>query len=121
MDPIWLTKASDHLGVQTPPNYCARFVGKILQLSGLPATGSIKARSYLDYGIPLSRPRRGCLVIFWRRAPETDLGHIGFYVSRINSHLIILSNHHGRVSVQAFSNKRLLGYRWPSDYQARIG
>jgi uncharacterized protein (TIGR02594 family) len=111
--PRWMRVAEDYLGTRTKPGLCAVFVGGCLEASGLPSTQSIKARSYLDYGSELRRPRAGALVILWRREPECSLGHIGFYTGQLHSKVILLGSHQGHVSIKAFSKDRILGYRWP--------
>lgn len=113
-EPRWLRIARNNLGRVTGPNNCALFVGECLELSGLPSTNSIKARSYLEYGQILSRPRVGSLVVLWRKEPSLGLGHIGFYLYHSDNQIVLLSSYKGLVSLKAFSKKQLLGYRWPN-------
>jgi len=121
MDPKWLREAAKRLGEKGESNRCAVFVGECLEASGLPSTLSIKARSYLGYGIDLRRPKKGCLVILWRKDLESSLGHIGFFLKYTptdgrpssEKRIIILSSHLGLISIKSFSKNNLLGYRWP--------
>jgi uncharacterized protein (TIGR02594 family) len=112
--PKWVRIARSFTGLRTLPGQCALFVGGCLESCGLPSTNSIKARSYLDYGKELKRPRKGCLVVLWRKEPDSTLGHIGFYLkSTPEKQIVLLGSHQGMISIKTFSKQRVLAYRWP--------
>jgi uncharacterized protein (TIGR02594 family) len=114
MGPAWLKEAYKRIGEIGGQNSCAAFVGECLVVCGLPSTLSIKARSYLDYGEELRRPRKGCLVVLWRKEPDSTLGHIGFYLKFTpEKRIILLGSHQGLISIKTFSKQRILAYRWP--------
>lgn len=74
----------------------------------------MRARAWLDYGVEISTPCVGCLVIFKRGAG----GHVGFVVARDNAqNLLVLGGNQGNeVNIRAFSPSRVLGYRLPTGY-----
>jgi uncharacterized protein (TIGR02594 family) len=92
--------------------WCAAFVGSHLKRAGLPHTGKLTARSYLDWGQPVNDPEPGDIVVFWRGSRDGWQGHVGFYVSETATHINVLGgNQSNKVSVQAYPKDRLLGYR----------
>lgn len=93
------------------PN-CAAFVGAMLKRSGYKPSGSLMARSYLEWGKPLDKPRKGCIAVLKRGAPPA--GHVGFVESWTSHTIKLLGGNQGNaVSVQSFSRASVLGYRWP--------
>lgn len=98
---------------ETP--WCAAFVGGVLEECGIRSTRSAAARSYEKWGVPLRFPRVGAVVVFWRGAPESKLGHVGFLVGKDkHGNLMILGGNQGdEVSIKPFAKERVLSYRWP--------
>jgi len=96
-------RASDD---ETP--WCASFVEFCLQQAGSHGTGSAAARSYLNWGRPLTRPTIGCVAV-WQN-------HVGFFAGYASDGRILVlgGNQSNRVSIAPFSAKTLLGFRWPS-------
>ena len=94
--------------------WCAAFVGACLARADQPNTGSLLARSYLDWGAPLTEPRLGAVAIL-SRGRDTSLGHVGFLVGMAGTQPLILAGNQGdAVSIAAFPPERLLGLRWPA-------
>ena len=60
--------------------WCAAFVGAMLKRAGMPHTGKLNARSYLDWGdeVALEDAQEGDIVVFWRGTPDGWQGHVGF-------------------------------------------
>lgn len=103
------------LGDETP--WCAAFVGACLTRAGLPDTDSFLARSYLDYGAKLTKPRLGCIAVF-KRGNSTWQGHVGFFLREIGDRVEILGGNQGdAVSIARYRKSQLLGYRWPDDVE----
>ena len=98
---------------ETP--WCASFVGAVLAQAGLPHTGRLNARSYLEWGepVPLAEAERGDVVVFWRGSPDSWQGHVGFFGGRNPSgDIMVLGGNQGNaVSVAAYPQSRLLGVR----------
>lgn len=98
---------------ETP--WCGTFVAAVLQQHGIKLPQHwYRARGWLDWGVALATPALGCIAVF-ERGPR--FGHVGFAVGRdAADRLLILGGNQGNaVSVAAFPQHRLLGYRWPAD------
>lgn len=135
-DPAWLTEARKHIGVKEIPGakhepkilgwwkaikrggiksdavpWCAAYVGGCLEAVGIISSRFESARSYLSWGVPLTHPVVGCVVVFGRAGG----GHVGFAVGRdTRGRLLILGGNQGdKVSIAPFEASRVLGYRWP--------
>ncbi len=96
---------------ETP--WCAAFVSWCMAESGyeLPKYPA-RARSWLNFGIELQRPRMGCIVVL-RRGKNPAQGHVGFYVGCSAYRVIILAgNQSDCVCEQAFRVADVIGYRW---------
>jgi uncharacterized protein (TIGR02594 family) len=143
-NPPWLTEAWQHFGVretsgdQSNPRvvafyrdaghanvrddrvaWCAAFVGACLQRAGFSPTGSLRARSYLDWGEPRTEPQPGAIAIF-PRGSNAALGHVGFVVGVTADHVAVLGgNQSDAVNVELFPRTRALAFRWPSEGEKR--
>lgn len=97
---------------ETP--WCAALIGACLENVGIRSTRSGWAKSYLNWGVALDKPARGCIVVFSRTGGG---GHVGFADSltadgRIN---VLGGNQGNAVNIKPFAMDRVLGYRWPKD------
>lgn len=136
-EPIWLTKAREHIGLREIKGerhspeilqfwrdikrggiksdeaaWCAGFVGAMLERSGLQSTRFESAKSYLTWGTPLSAPALGAVVVFEREGG----GHVGFVagIEVGSGNLLVLGGNQGdEVNIRAFPRSRVAGYRWP--------
>jgi uncharacterized protein (TIGR02594 family) len=104
--------------------WCSAFANWCMTHGGQPGTGLPNARSWLNWGQPvaLSSPTYGCVAVF-SRPPKAWLGHVGFYVGSQPGSILVLGGNQsspsapsGSVCVKAYSQARLLGYRWPSAF-----
>jgi uncharacterized protein (TIGR02594 family) len=94
--------------------WCAAFVGAMLKRAGYPGSGSLAARSYLNYGRKIDKPEPGCIVVFWRGSPTSWEGHVAFYVRDDGSHIRVLGGNQGNAVTEAsYPRKQVLGYRMP--------
>jgi uncharacterized protein (TIGR02594 family) len=108
-----------HGGDETP--WCSSFVNWCMQMAGVPGSGKGFARSWLQWGHPLSTtyPVFGCIAVFSRGVNPAQ-GHVGFLVG-LNAHeaMILGGNQKGvghptgEVCVRPYAKSRLLGVRWP--------
>lgn len=105
---------SGHPGVtQDATAWCAAFVGAMLKRAGMPNTGSLAARSYLKYGVPVTEPEPGDIAVF-SRGNSTWEGHVAFYISETDTAVKVLGgNQSNKVSVASYQKSKLLGYRRP--------
>lgn len=94
---------------ETP--WCAAFVGACLERVGIKSSRFEGAMSYLTWGIPLTAPIYGCVVVFSR----TGGGHVGFVVGEDEKGRIMVlgGNQSNAVSIAPFDTSRATGYRWP--------
>jgi uncharacterized protein (TIGR02594 family) len=100
--------------------WCAAFACAVLERAGTKSPRSLRARDFLDWGVPLTSPRPGCLVVLWRGEPGGTAGHVGFYAGEDGTAVRLLGGNQGnRVSIAGFARGRVLGYRWPAKMPAR--
>lgn len=93
--------------------WCAAFVGAMLARTGYRPSGSLMARSYLDWGKTLDKPRRGCIAVFKRGKPPS--GHVAFVEEWTATNIrVIGGNQSDSVTKATFSRATLLGLRWPT-------
>lgn len=92
--------------------WCAAFVNAVLAANGLPGSGSLMARSFLNYGTATQDPQPGDLVIL-RRGSGNVQGHVGFYMGAAEGGGVrVLGGNQGdRVSEKTFRAADVLGYR----------
>lgn len=94
--------------------WCAAFVGAILKRVGLPHTGKLNARSYLNWGEPvaLEDAQKGDVVVFWRGSRSGWQGHVGFFSEQVGNNISVLGGNQGNsVSISPYSKNKLLGIR----------
>ncbi len=96
---------------ETP--WCAAFLGACLERAGERSTRSLMARSYSQWGVRLSKPRTGAVVVL-SRGPDPVYGHVGFWLGETASKLFLLGgNQSDSISVTSFDKRRLIDVRWP--------
>jgi len=94
-------------------SWCASFVCWCFEQAGVESTNSAWAKSYLNWGVKLDRPKLGCVVVL-SRGPVS--GHVGFFVDDTAKGIVLLSgNTANSVCISTFDSSRVLGYRWPSE------
>lgn len=100
---------------ETP--WCAAFVNSVLKEGGQKGTGSLAARSFLDYGQEkkLGEASKGDIAVFRRGNDETK-GHVGFidHISEDGKTVYVLGGNQGnQVSIKPYPTASLLGVRTP--------
>lgn len=139
VEPLWLEHARKQIGVteikgphhnqsileywkqikrggikddETP--WCAALLGACLEIVGIKSSRFESAKSYLTWGIGISKPLYGCVVVFGREGG----GHVGFVVGKDEQgNLLVLGgNQADTVSIKAFPTSRVLAYRYPIGY-----
>jgi uncharacterized protein (TIGR02594 family) len=94
--------------------WCAAIVNSSLKQAGLPTTGSNLARSFLNYGTPVTQPQRGDIAVFPRGDPNGPYGHVGFVDSVNNGKVRLLAGNQGdAVSYADMDLSSALGFRRP--------
>lgn len=137
--PLWIVEAQRHIGLreikgakhnnfiivwleslkawwsddETP--WCGTFVAHCMKKAEckLPKYW-MRAKDWLNWGVIVTEPFVGCIVVFERQGG----GHVGFVVGQdANKNLLVLGGNQGdAVKISPFDIKRVLGYRWPSEY-----
>jgi uncharacterized protein (TIGR02594 family) len=94
--------------------WCADFMNMVLRKSGIEATGSRAARSYLKYGKKIDEPRVGAIAIFTR---GKNGGHIGIVrgTDGAGNPIIVSGNHNNKVAEALYPKSRVLAYVVPRD------
>ncbi|MCR6673217.1 TIGR02594 family protein [Devosia ginsengisoli] len=93
--------------------WCAAFAHSMLGRGGIKGTGSLAARSYLDWGSSTDSPVRGDIVVF-KRGNSGWQGHVAFFLAEVGDRVWVLGgNQSNAVSVASYAKSSLLGYRHP--------
>jgi uncharacterized protein (TIGR02594 family) len=139
-DPAWLKAAFGDLGLKETPGprsnprvvemydlaghpeikddavaWCAAAMGAWLVKANLKGTGSLAARSYLNYGrkLPTERIPRGAILIF-RRGTSSWQGHVCICLADYGETLVVIGgNQSDAVTIARYPKAALLGARWP--------
>lgn len=103
--------------------WCMAFVNAAIGGSGAEGTGTLMARDALRIGTPTRDPQEGDIVVM-DRGSDPSKGHVGFYVGRNPDGTIrVLGGNQGgdgRVSVENFDPRRVLGYRTPPNAGTQV-
>lgn len=94
--------------------WCAAFVDAVLHSTGRGGgTGKLDARSYLNWGKPVSQPQVGDIVVLSRGDPNGWQGHVGFYAGMTADGKVRLlgGNQSNSVSIADYDASKVLGYR----------
>lgn len=95
--------------------WCSSFANWVMKQAGIRGSGEASARSWLNWGQKLDKPRRGAIAVLTRPGSTTN-GHVTFYVGEENGKLKLLGgNQENQVKISYYDKSRLLSYRWPRD------
>jgi uncharacterized protein (TIGR02594 family) len=105
------------LGQKVDPRktpWCAAFVNSMLRTGGEKGTGSLMARSFLNYGRPVKDPTEGDIVVL-KRGNSRVYGHVGFYAGEDeNGNIRVLGgNQKDGVNISTYPASKVLGIRRP--------
>ena len=97
--------------------WCAGFVNAILARSGYETSGSLMARSFLNYGVVTKEPEIGDIVVT-KRGSNQMAGHVGFFegyewFEGVKYIKVYGGNTAKSVQVGYFPVNKILGYRKP--------
>jgi hypothetical protein len=73
----------------------------------------LDARSWLEWGHELQVPKPGCIVVFWRGS-RTAWEAMSRSISAPASGPVLGGNQRNGVSIEDYSARQVLGYRWPT-------
>ncbi len=102
-------------GYDDKVSWCSSFVHWTLGRAGIQGTGSALARSWLQWGVALEHPVRGCIAVLWHEEPGSWKGHVGYCVRHDAEAIVLLGgNQRAAVCELAYPLSRVLSCRWPS-------
>jgi uncharacterized protein (TIGR02594 family) len=96
--------------------WCAIWVNVKFEQSGIRGTRSASSQSFRHDPnfLQLDEPALGAIAVFWRGAPDSGLGHVGFYTGETATQILTLGgNESDAVRTQFEPRAKLLGYWWP--------
>jgi uncharacterized protein (TIGR02594 family) len=96
--------------------WCSAMMCLWMESAGLPHTKAPNARSWMNWGSKLDKPKPGCVVVFWRGSPTSWQGHVALYVGpgKKPGTIRVLGGNQGNcVCEQDYSAAQVLSYRWP--------
>jgi uncharacterized protein (TIGR02594 family) len=98
--------------------WCAAFVSWCLKQSGAPSLGYATADAWLRFGTPLPTPVYGCVAIIPPSASTgSTTGHVAFYEKSTAQAIVLIGGNQGdKVSRMEAQANRVLGYRWPTEF-----
>jgi uncharacterized protein (TIGR02594 family) len=134
----WLSEARKHIGKKEIPGaksnpwitalwatakwlgvddskvpWCGAFVAHCIKSAGLPLPKHwYRAKDWLNWGVPLTKPTEGCIVVFERQGG----GHVGFVVGvdKAGNLMVLGGNQRDAVNILPFGLDRNPQYRWPA-------
>lgn len=95
--------------------WCGLFEGYLMKANGIePPSSMLWALSWNNWGIKLSEPAFGCVIVFKRDGG----GHVGNYLGENDTHYYVLGgNQSNAVNIRAMEKNRVVGFRWPKGYE----
>ncbi|MFL6804686.1 MAG: TIGR02594 family protein [Xanthobacteraceae bacterium] len=98
---------------ETP--WCSSFVNWVMKQAGYQGTNNALAKSWIDWGTPLSTPSFGAVAVIKKKNASADAAtgsstgfHVAFYVSSTSSSIRLLGGNQG--DMVKYSNFMLSGY-----------
>ena len=91
--------------------WCGLFMAIVAKRAGKPVPPLfLRARSWLEFGTATDCPELGDVLVFWRKSPESQSGHVGLYVGETPHFYYVLGgNQSDRVCITRIRKDRLLG------------
>lgn len=92
--------------------WCSAFVNWCCMKTGYEYTKKLNARSWLQIGWEVEKPRLGDICVFWRDSKDSWKGHVAFYVREDGENIYCLGGNQGnKVQISVYKKSRLLSYR----------
>lgn len=108
----------DQVNVVTP--WCSSFGCAVVSQVGIVSPRSARARDWLSWGIGLSRPIYGSMLVFIRGDASKMQGHFGFCDATPAEGSSVIDclggNQANSVCVRSKPRAELLGIRWPAHW-----
>lgn len=100
--------------VDDETSWCSSYLCWCAQNVKLEGSASLLARSWLDIGVPVEKPKTGDVVIFWREKEKSWQGHVSIFINEDSvTHQIYClgGNQDDKVCVKSYPSQQVLGYR----------
>lgn len=106
--PSWLERSDETAWCGLMTAYCMKQSGVAVP------TYWMRALAWSEWGVKLSKPIDGCVVVFKR----TGGGHVGFVMGETkDGYLSVLGGNQGNaVTIAKFDKSRVVGYYWPKEF-----
>lgn len=105
--------------------WCSSFANWCMKQAGIQGTGSAAAISWASWGVKLTKPREGCVVVIRQRKSGTDQAtgsssgnHVAFFNKIENGRIFLTGgNQSDSVKVSSFglASYDVVAYRWPEN------
>lgn len=107
--------ASNARGSSYATAWCSSMMCFICKALGFFSTGKALARSWEKAGLKkITKPVKGCIVVFWRGSKSSGYGHVGCYDSDAGDSVRVLGgNQLNTVCKANYPKSRLVGYYLP--------
>lgn len=121
VDDPWIQEAFRRCGLPNAHDdkdaWCSVGLCRVFDDVGVKSPRTAAARNWLHWGIPLERPRLGCVQVFDRFDPKNPLAaHVNLHVADLGTHLAGEGcNQTNAIGVDLRPRGKLLGWRWPDD------
>jgi uncharacterized protein (TIGR02594 family) len=116
-------KATSYKADDDETPWCAAFISWCFSQCGLISAKSARAGAWLDWGLPMSRPQYGCVVVKSRPLNGSPTGgnHVTFYVRSemkdgVPGFIGLGGNQNNECNEMWYPLKTVRGYRWPKDF-----
>jgi len=107
-------KGTNITGYDDKAAWCSSFVNWVFNKVGIHGTNSALARSWLEWGVRIDFPVKGCVVVLEREGPNGWKGHVGFYVKTEGERIYLFGgNQLNEVREYDYDVSTVLAYRWP--------
>lgn len=92
--------------------WCAVFVNYCLKMTGYEHTGKLNARSFLEIGYEVKKPKLGDIMVLWRNGMDSPFGHVTFFVSEGKDHYYGFGgNQSNMAKISKYEDSRILSIR----------
>jgi uncharacterized protein (TIGR02594 family) len=98
--------------------WCSLTINIMAKRCGLEYTGKLDARSWMKVGLPVTEPKIGHVVVFWREKRDAWKGHVGLFAgySADKTHILTLGgNQNNQIGIWAYPVQAfdfgILGFR----------
>jgi len=94
--------------------WCSSFLNWVFARYDIEGTRSKRARSWESWGVELTEPVLGCVVVFSRGPKLSGLGHVALFEQQLGEMVLVTGgNQKNSVCRAGYPLRRVITYRWP--------